>query len=230
MNTNIHPVTLGLDHCYLIQGEKTVLIDGGSPKQVGHFKKLLEQLAIKPEEIDLILLTHGHWDHIGSAKDIKEMTGAKVAIHQREQEWVEKGLKPLPPGVTLWGRIVGAIMSLVVPFVHIPSTKVDVVFDDDDFSLADYGIPGKVIYTPGHSSGSVTVLLDSGDAFVGDLAMNKFPLRLSPGLPIFAEDLEQVIESWQLLLERGVKTVYPAHGKPFSANVMRTAVSAWRKS
>lgn len=88
------------------------------------------------------MLTHGHWDHIGSTKAIKEMTGAKVAIHQREKEWVEKGLKPLPPGVTLWGRIVGAIMSLVVPFVHIPSTEVDIVFDNDEFSLADYGIPG----------------------------------------------------------------------------------------
>ena len=58
-------------------------------------------------------------------------------------------------------------------------------------SLAGYGIPGKIIYTPGHSMGSVSVLLDNGEAFVGDLAMNEFPLRLSPGLPIFAEDMEK---------------------------------------
>jgi glyoxylase-like metal-dependent hydrolase (beta-lactamase superfamily II) len=83
----------------------------------------------------------------------------------------------------------------------------------------------KVIYTPGHSSGSVSVLLDTGDVFVGDLAMNKFPLRFSPGLPIFAEDWDKVIESWKILLDQGAKTVYPAHGKPFLVDVIRKALS-----
>jgi glyoxylase-like metal-dependent hydrolase (beta-lactamase superfamily II) len=72
--------------------------------------------------------------------------------------------------------------------------------------------------------GSVSVLLETGDAFVGDLAMNALPLRLSPGLPIFAENMQKVKESWKLLLDQGAKIVYPAHGKPFSAEVMRAAV------
>lgn len=95
---------------------------------------------------------------------------------------------------------------------------------DDELSLADYGVPGRIIYTPGHSMGSVSVLLETGDAFVGDLAMNEFPLRLSPGLPIFAEDMQKVNESWRQLLDEGVKMVYPAHGKPFPAAIMRAAV------
>ena len=52
------------------------------------------------------------------------------------------------------------------------------------------------------------------------LAMNMFSFRLAPGLPIFAEDIQQVKESWKLLLDKGVKTVYPAHGKPFAAEVI----------
>lgn len=84
-----------------------------------------------------------------------------------------------------------------------------------------FTIQGKVIHTPGHSSGSVSILLDTGEAFVGDLAVNKFPLRLTPGLPIFAEDWPKLIESWQKLLDLGVKTVYPAHGKAFSADIIR---------
>jgi len=51
--------------------------------------------------------------------------------------------------------------------------------------------------------------------------MNKFPLRLRAGLPIFAEDLNKVKKSWKLLLNRGIKTIYPAHGKPFSADYIR---------
>jgi len=87
------------------------------------------------------------------------------------------------------------------------------------------GIPGKVIHTPGHSSGSVSILLETGEAFVGDMAMNKFPLRFSPGLPIFAEDGVKLNESWILLLDQGVKMVYPSHGEPFPADVIRKAIS-----
>jgi glyoxylase-like metal-dependent hydrolase (beta-lactamase superfamily II) len=78
---------------------------------------------------------------------------------------------------------------------------------------------------PGHSSGSVSVLLDTGEAFVGDMAMNKFPLRLSPGMPIYAENSQLLIESWQTLMDEGVKTVYPAHGDAFSADVMRNELA-----
>jgi glyoxylase-like metal-dependent hydrolase (beta-lactamase superfamily II) len=91
--------------------------------------------------------------------------------------------------------------------------------------LVDAGAPGKAIHTPGHSAGSVSVLLDSGEAFVGDLAMNGFPLRLTPGFPIFAEDMAKLRESWQLLLAQGARMIYPAHGKPFEAGIMRKALA-----
>ena len=68
------------------------------------------------------------------------------------------------------------------------------------------------------------MVLDSGDVFVGDLAMNKFPLRLNAGLPILAEDIAAVRESLWHLLELNVTTVYPGHGKPFSMKIIREAL------
>jgi hydroxyacylglutathione hydrolase len=115
-------------------------------------------------------------------------------------------------------------MSVFMPLVHIPATDVDIVLGDGEFSLSEYGIPGKIVHTPGHSMGSVSVLLETGEAFVGDLAMSMFPLRLSPGLPILAEDMQKVRESWKLLIDMGVKTIYPAHGKPFSVDIIRKAL------
>ena len=112
-----------------------------------------------------------------------------------------------------------------MPLIQIQATDVDLVIGDQGFSLTEYGIPGEVIYTPGHSPGSVSVLLETGDAFVGDMAMNKFPLRIFPGLPIFAEDIAQVRESWNLLLNAGAKTIYPSHGEPFSADIIKKALS-----
>ena len=200
------------------------MIDGGAPKQAKSFLEAIEKLSVKSEDVKLIVLTHGHWDHIGSAKEIKEITGAKLALHQQEKDWLEKPLKPLPPGVTTWGHIFVKIMALFMPLVHIPATDVDIVLGDEELSLAKYGIPGKIIHTPGHSMGSVSVLLETGDAFVGDLAMSEFPLRLSPGLPILAEDMQKVRESWKVLLDAGAETIYPAHGKPFSVDIIRRAL------
>ncbi len=217
----IYPVPLGVDKAYIIQGEGVVMIDGGAPKKAKAFLKAIKKTLIKPEDIKLLILTHGHWDHIASAKDIKEITGAKIAMHKRETDWLEKSLKPLPPGVTLWGKIFAKIMAMFMPLVHISATKVDIILGDEEFSLAEFGIAGKVISTPGHSSGSVSIVLDTGDAFVGDLAMNAFPMRLSPSLPIFAEDLQKVKDSWKLILDYGVKMIYPAHGNPFSSEIMR---------
>jgi len=221
MNMTIYPIPLGVGNTYIIQGEGVVMIDGGGPKKAKAFIKAMKKTSIKPGDIKLLILTHGHWDHIGSAKDIKEITGAKIAMHKRDKDWLEKSLKPLPPGVTLWGKIFAKIMAMFMPLVHIPGTNVDIILGDEEFSLTAFGIAGKIIPTPGHSPGSVSIVLDTGDAFVGDLAMNAFPMRLSPGLPIFAEDLQKVKDSWNLILGCGLKMIYPGHGSPFSSEIMR---------
>jgi glyoxylase-like metal-dependent hydrolase (beta-lactamase superfamily II) len=102
---------------------------------------------------------------------------------------------------------------------------VDIVLGAEEMSLEEYGIPGKVIPTPGHSAGSVTVLLDTGEAFVGDMCMNGPPMRLGPGLPAFAVDLPGLKQTWKSLLDRGVKTIYQSHGKPVSVEDMRKAIA-----
>jgi len=214
MGVNIYPIKLGFDHCYIIRGEKTILIDGGSPNQVNQFKKGLARLSIEPEEIELIIITHGHWDHIASAKEIKTITGAKIIMHKAEKELLEKGLKPMPPGISNWGHIMKRLITMFLPLVSIPATTVDITIGDEGLPLDAYRIRGRIIYTPGHSFGSVSVLLETGEAFVGDMAMNACLYDLD-GVAIFAEDLARLKQSWRLLLDQGAKTIYPAHGEPF---------------
>ena len=225
MDLGIFPIQMGFDTIYAVRGEGVILIDGGDPHKIERLNKGLEEVSIKPEEIQLIVLTHGHWDHIGSAKDIRDLTRAKILLHQKDLHFLDEAHPSQPPGVTAWGHTIIALLKLYSLFIRIPTFEVDILAGDEEISLVEYGIPGKVIYTPGHSWGSVSVLLDSGEAFVGDLAMNMLPMRLKPGLPIFADDIQIVKNSWRRLLDMGTKTVYPAHGKPFPAETMRKALA-----
>jgi hydroxyacylglutathione hydrolase len=226
MAVDIIPIALGFDQCYVLRGDGVIAVDAGAPKKGKTFVRGLERASVRPEDVQLIVLTHGHWDHVGSAREFKSITGAKLALHEREVSWLEQSLTPLSPGVTLWGRTFSSLHKLFMPFISVPAARVDLPLGDEGLSLNDYGIPGRILHTPGHTLGSVSILLDTGEAFVGDLAMNRFPLRVTPGLPIFAEDPEAVIQSWRSLLEQGATTVYPAHGRPFPADVIRKAIAA----
>ena len=212
---DIQTVKLGVTNCYIIRDEGTILVDGGMPGEFTKFFERLKTLGIDPKEIKAIVLTHCHWDHIGCAKQIKVMTGAKVVVQKQEESFLVKGEPKLPPAVTLWGKIFGPVIDGMSKKIPIEPVEGDIVIGEEDYSLKEFGVNGKIVFTPGHSPGSVTVVLDSGEAFVGDMAMNGLPLTIGPNLPIFAEDISALKNSWRKLIDMGVTKIYPAHGKPF---------------
>ena len=170
-------------------------------------------------------MTHAHCDHIGCLKSIKELTGSKVVAHVAEREWIEKGQSVNPRGITFWGKTLSRLVDLFLPFVSIPSTSVDIAIDHE-LSLEPFGLNGRVMHTPGHSPGSLSVLLSTGEAFVGDLAMNRLPLTIGPRLPIFGDDLKAVATSWRRLIDAGAREIFPAHGKPFSVDLIRKSLDS----
>jgi len=220
----IFTIKVGINRCYVIKDEGIILIDAGSPKKIQRFREAFNRFHIHPEDIGLIVLTHGHFDHAGSARDLKTLTGAPVAIHKNDKKDVEQSRIQFPSGASPWGTFLRFMLGPFSnnAFTRFPSVKADIVLDEKDYPLIDFGVHGKIIYTPGHTPGSVSVLLETGELFAGCLAHNNIPFRFKPGLPIFAEDLEQVKESWNKVIRQGAEKVYPAHGDPFSVDVIKS--------
>jgi glyoxylase-like metal-dependent hydrolase (beta-lactamase superfamily II) len=120
--------------------------------------------------------------------------------------------------VKLFSVVMGAFFRLPDEKHPFPAAKVDIVLGEEPFSLAPYGINGMVYHTPGHTPGSVSVVLSTGEAFIGDTAVNGPPFRFGPGMSLVGYDAERIKDNWRLLLGKGAKTIYPGHGRPFDAH------------
>ena len=212
----VYPVRLGRTTCYLVPGTERKLAAS------------LERLGIAPRDVRCIVATHSHYDHVGSLRAVRELTGAAVVMHKHDAGAVAAGRSRTPPGTTGWGKVLGFLMRALRLPQEFPAIRPNLTIDAE-MSLEPFGIPARVLHTPGHTRGSVSVVLASGEALVGDLAMSGFPLRAGPGIPVFAESIDDVYESWEKILAAGATTIYPAHGRPFPADRLRDILSRRRR-
>ena len=220
MEQKIFDIQLGINHCYLIKGKEIVMMDAGVPKKIKQFKNQLKKLDIDPKDIKLIVVSHAHFDHVGSLADIVDYTGARVVVHELDRENLEKGRSEVPKGNSRWGRMSIKLLKPFMKEVIVPGVIPDIILKDKDYSLKAYGIDGKIIHTPGHTMGSLSILLDTGEAFVGCMSHNMFPFTLRPRTPIFAGYPDVLNESWKKLMAERPKKIFPGHGKAFPAEKM----------
>lgn len=221
MGARIDTIRVGITNTYVLRDRGTVLIDPGGPAWAKAASPRLLALLGSPPRLDLMVVTHGHFDHVSAAVPLRKATGAPLAVHRADAWWLREGQAVWPRGVTAWGKLVRNVLGPVVMLAaRVPAMVPDLVLGDEGLDLAPHGVESRVVYTPGHSPGSVSVVLPSGEAFVGDLAMNLPPFCLKPSFGIFADQPELVLASWRKLLGLGVHTVYPAHGRPFPASAL----------
>jgi glyoxylase-like metal-dependent hydrolase (beta-lactamase superfamily II) len=105
----------------------------------------------------------------------------------------------------------------------VPGAEAEVLIDDE-LDLADHGVPGaRVVHTPGHTPGSVSVLIDGGEAIVGDLVFGLGALKVLD--PPIASDLAAIRSSVRRVLEARPTAILPTHGGPFHPDVVRRALA-----
>jgi ribonuclease/clavin/mitogillin len=172
-------------------GTSRLLVDLGWPGRVGELVANLKRMDIPLREIRYGLATHFHLDHAGAAQDLKQLGIPLLVV--REQLYA----------IPLMKQHVKPADNYTEITTH---DNLIIEIAESRAFLARLGIPGEIIHTPGHSDDSVTLVLDDGAAFTGDLTME---MMVGP------EDPAVVRRSWQSLRDRGVTTIYAGHGRPY---------------
>lgn len=199
---------------YLIIGERVVVVDTGVPGSARRILRALSRRGFKKTDIALIVLTHGHADHAGSAAALRERTGAPIVTGDTAMNL---------RGHNDHMRPTGPIGRRVLPFIGLdyPAFSPDLVVTDE-LDLHPFGVAGRVLAMPGHTTGSLVVVLDDHAAIGGDLVRGKFLARRRPTLHFFHADPEAARRRLVELLDMGVTVVHPGHGHALPAAALRT--------
>lgn len=209
----IHRIPGLMAYSYLIEtSEALFLVDGGL---IGTGHRILERIARigrKPEHLRFALITHAHADHFGGLSDVQEASDCAVVCHPEHAGALRTGGNLVSPGLNVFARVYERIAHFALPKLELPKLRrVSSVGDGE--RLHDLGLPGTVLHTPGHSTGDLTLVLDDGSAFVGDLVQGpRIPGVLPPEFSIMAVDEPAMFASWRALLASGAKMLYPGHG------------------
>jgi ribonuclease/clavin/mitogillin len=182
----------------LINPQSSLLVDIGFPGTLGKLQHQLKRYELSTAQISHLLVTHYHPDHAGAAQELVNQ-GTRLLIIEQQQAAVPqlaRYVKDEPP----------------YQAIQINSAEL-LTFQQSRSYLASLGIAGQILATPGHSDDSVSLVLDDGTTFIGDL-----------GRPYQLDDSNDAsLQSWLRLRDAGAKQIYPGHGPSFALSQLGLA-------
>ena len=234
---NVHQIPLGNVKAFILQGEKTILVDTGinpvPPEVLAFFEKTGIQLGDKDQltflekgsfpfimgyldthglTIDTIICTHYHTDHTGTLSQLKEALNVPVAMHPLDIPFVEGREEP-PPSTILPPKL--------AKHFKITPCKVDIELYDNQFFTSDL----QVIHLQGHTKGNLCLLFQKSVLLVGDTIMGKNLLNpilgseeINPPMPSASMDQEMAVKNLSKLLDYDFQVILPSHGEPILDN------------
>lgn len=194
-------------NCYLLTGKDgSVLIDTG---ETGDKEKVLEECRNK--NVRLLVLTHGHIDHIQNAAYLARELQIPIGMHERDLELSrDQSAQPLT-GTGIFGRVLEKASKRKMAKERIETFQPEIFLKEGD-TLEPYGVEASVLELPGHTDGSIGLDVDGKSVIAGDALMH----MLLPGPACIYGDKKKLQESAGRITALGSRKIYFGHGAPVS--------------
>lgn len=201
----INRISCGNVNCYVIhQNGKSILVD---TSRIKYRDKLLE--VCKRENVALIVLTHGHVDHVQNAAYLSRSLGIPIAMHKSDYQLIKNNTLQALTATNILGKFVLALSEKSFEQDEIELFEPTVFLQEGD-NLISYGIDANVVDLPGHTQGSIGLSVWGENFIVGDALMNIF----YPSKSMLYNNLEEMEKSAAKIFKSGAKTIYFGHGRP----------------
>ncbi len=196
---------------YVIDAGKVALVDTGTRRAEDLVRRGLKELGKEVDDIGMVLLTHHHLDHMGTADVWKREARAQVGVHEKDALVVAGQERRKGKGVGMRGKSMVLFANLFSRAMAAAPVPVDRTFGDRE-TLDILGLRVETIYAPGHTLGSCAFhLVAENVLFDGDAVNGR---RGKPEPPIFIEDAEAARDSFRKLTAMDYAVLCPGHGAP----------------
>lgn len=223
-NYKIYQLLSGRCNVYFISGNNiNIMIDTGKKHSCEKLIKTYHTFQLPSKCIDYLVLSHTHYDHCQNVNEIKEIYKCKILNSIHEANYTINGYTPLPKGTNILTKILIPIGSKIgkKQFGYKP-------FESDLLIESDFNIHKdiRIITTPGHSIGSISIIVDNEIALVGDTLFSIFKNSV---FPPFADDIPQLIKSWDKLIQTNCKLFLPGHGKAITRDLLLAEYAKYKR-
>jgi hydroxyacylglutathione hydrolase len=207
----------GRSNVFLLKnGEKNVLIDTSPGYMWYLLDKRLKKLNVRI--VDYLIITHAHFDHAANSNKIKKYYKSLVIIHQSEAANLAAGRNTNTSGTNLIYKFISKYLTISrMTFLNYEPCEYDFTVNTT-FDLTNMGFNAYILHTPGHTKGSMSVIIDDEIALVGDCMFGVFSSSVYP--PV-AENPQELIKSWCILLDTDCSIFIPSHGSANSRELVQ---------
>ena len=218
----IRLLKIGITNCYLIEyGELKILVDTGQKRAIPKLTNVLKSFLGTSSNLNFIVLTHTHYDHVQNAKIIKSEYSPKLIVHKNESGYLQNGFTRPPKGTNIVTKIISNLGKWIGKY---EAVKADMEINQELFIDNNSGL--KIIETPGHTTGSISLIIDNEIALVGDTLFGIFDRTV---FPPFADDKDELFKSWEKLLQTSCTIFLPGHGKAIKREFLEQELKKRKK-
>jgi glyoxylase-like metal-dependent hydrolase (beta-lactamase superfamily II) len=227
-------VLLPFVNAYLVRvGRQWIVVDTGPPGCAGVLHTALHKHGIRDEQVSLILLTHGHFDHAGSARELRRALGGgtPIALHPADLRLLTEGRFKVPLRPTSWSAAISLLFGTALVLLYTVLGR-NTLWSAEELAQVLWleGIEGEdavalppcpevlTVRAGAHTVGSLAFRLPSGAVLCGDL-LSRTPLGVPDG-PALVEAPEEIADSLRRVAALRPTQIFPGHGAPLPGDAV----------